>query len=411
MNLIKQYIAKCMRLYKGLPKASYVIFAATTINGMGIFVYPFLTLYLTKLLGYSAVEAGTFLMLASLAYVPGSIIGGKLADSFGRKKVLVISQFLVSLCLGICGFFEVSPIVPKLVLLYLCIDGFADPVRGAIHTDVTNSENRQASFSLGYLGHNLGYSVGPLLAGFLFYRSPRWLFWGNGIAGFLSVLLMMIFIPESKPTKEQVEETRVKNTSDKVYDGGLLKALLSRPQILILALCSSIIGLAYSQTLFALPLYTENIFGEQGAVIFGRLMSLNALVVVFFNAAIVALLKRFNPLKNVVLACVFFALGFAGYAYCHSILSLALLTVLWTLGEIINATNMGYYIANNTPINHRGRFNAIVPIIEGSGRCIGPYLAGFVILHQSLSFLWLLAGICCAIAGLIVYILYRAEGK
>lgn len=411
MSLIKKYISKCMRLYRGLPKASYVIFAATTINGMGIFVYPFLTLYLTKLLGYTAVEAGTFLMLASLAYVPGSIIGGKLADSFGRKKVLVLSQLLVSVCLGVCGFFEVSPIVPKLVLLYLCIDGFADPVRGAIHTDVTNPDNRQASFSLGYLGHNLGYSVGPLLAGILFYRSPRWLFWGNGIAGFLSVLLMMIFIPETKPTREEIEETRVKSTSDKVYDGGLLKALFSRPQILILALCSAIIGLAYSQTLFALPLYTETLFGEQGAIIFGRLMALNALVVVFFNAAIVALLKRFNALKNVVLACAFFAVGFTGYAYCHSILSLALLTVFWTLGEIINATNMNYYIANNTPINHRGRFNAIVPIIEGSGRCLGPYLAGFVILYQNLAFLWLLAGLCCAFAGLIVYVLYRVAGK
>jgi Na+/H+ antiporter NhaC len=54
------------------------------------------------------------------------------------------------------------------------------------------------------------------------------------------------------------------------------------------------------------------------------------------------------------------------YDFCYFLLS----TVIWTLGEILQATNTNVYIANHTPISHRGRFNAILPIIIGSGGCL-----------------------------------------
>ena len=45
-------------IYRGLPQPIYVLFFSTVINAVGIFVYPFLTLYLTRRLGYR-LQAGT----------------------------------------------------------------------------------------------------------------------------------------------------------------------------------------------------------------------------------------------------------------------------------------------------------------------------------------------------------------
>ncbi len=408
---MKNIVNRLFGVYRGLPFQVYVLFFATVINGLGIFVYPFLTLYLTELLGYTESQAGVFLFMASVVYIPGALMGGKLADRFGRKKVLIISQTLVTSALTVCGFMGVSVKVPYVILLYLFFDGFADPARSAIQTDITVPENRQASFALTYLGHNLGYAAGPLIAGFLFYRSPSWLFWGNGIMGFLSVFLIILFVPETKPTREAVEKTRNTDSVEKVHDGGLLSALLSRPRLLVLALFVSLYGFAYGQTLFSLPLLTASLFGEKGAEIFGQIMSLNAIIVVLCNAPAVALLRKNHPLKNIVFGGILFALGFSLYAFASRVWMIYMLTVVWTLGEVTEATNTHYYIANNTPINHRGRFSAVLPIIQGSGRALAPLIGGFIITGTGLSGLWLIAGAVCSAAAIGVFFLYRTERR
>ncbi|MGM0675698.1 MAG: MFS transporter [Spirochaetota bacterium] len=48
------------------------------------------------------------------------------------------------------------------------ICGAATPATIALATDLSTPDTRQATFSLLYLGHNLGFAVGPLVAGFLF---------------------------------------------------------------------------------------------------------------------------------------------------------------------------------------------------------------------------------------------------
>lgn len=216
------------QVYNGLPAPIYVLFWATLINGVGIFVYPFLVLFLTQKLGYGDAQAGLFMTIASILYIPGSFLGSKLADKFGRKKVMLISQALASSMFLICGLLGDSELVPAFIMLNLLFDGACDPARSALQTDVTSEENRQASFSLTYLGHNLGFIVGPLIAGILFYRAPQWLFWGNGIAGFIAVMLVMWKIPESKPDTETIEKSLHSNSLDKAERGGVFKCTIRR---------------------------------------------------------------------------------------------------------------------------------------------------------------------------------------
>lgn len=53
-------------------------------------------------------------------------------------------------------------------------------------------------------------------------------------------------------------------------------------------------------------------------------------------------------------------MGIRNYLKTHPFLPLFLLsTLLWTVGEILQVTNASVYVANNSPISHRGRFNAI----------------------------------------------------
>ncbi|WP_332448368.1 MFS transporter [Sphaerochaeta sp.] len=400
-----------LSLYRGLPQPIYILFFSTIINAVGIFVYPFLALYLTRRLGYTALEAGTFMTVASVLYVPGSFIGSKLADTIGRKPVLVIFQLLMDVCFLVAGFFEGQTIVPYLVLLALFFDGAVDPAREALKTDVTTMENRQVSFSLIYLGHNIGYAVGPLIAGYLFQSAVRWIFWGNALAGFVATLLVMARIKESKPSQEVIEQSKGWKTTDKGEEGGLFKALLTRPRLLFFALSITFFSYAYSQTLFALPLLTSKLFAEDGASIYGKMMALNGLVVVLANPILVSLLRRYHPLANTTLSGLLYAAAFALFAFATKASVFFLLTILYTIGEIISATNEHYYVANNTPISHRSRFAAILPIIMGTGHAIAPIVGGTIIETSSMSMLWLSTAISAFIGSMGVFLLYLTEKK
>ena len=398
-------------LYKGLPQPVYVLFFATIINGVGIFVYPFLVLLLTQHLGYSDAWAGTFLSVAAFAYLPGSFIGGKLADKIGRKRVMIVGQLLASAMFAVCGFLGNSQLVPLFIILNLLFDGATDPARSALMTDITTPENRQVSFSLNYLGHNMGFAIGPVIAGFLFYSAPNWLFFGNAIISSIAMIFVAFMVPESKPDKATIEASYESDSLEKGHPGGLLKALLSRPRLLALAFFITFFSFAYSQSLFALPLYTTQLFGKAGATLYGSMMSLNAIVVVLSNAFLVMALRKYHPLRNIAIAGVLFAIGFSFMGLAKSPIWLFVLTIVFTLGEVIDATNSNYYIANNTPISHRARFSAILPVIMGFGHGIAPLIGGQISTRWGLQYVWFAVGLSAIIGTVGVTILYLTEKK
>ena len=74
--------------YGGLPRSVYVLFFARIINRLGDFVRFFLTLYLTRILGMTEKRTGFFVTLSAVAVMAGNVAGGRLADSFGRKRTM-----------------------------------------------------------------------------------------------------------------------------------------------------------------------------------------------------------------------------------------------------------------------------------------------------------------------------------
>mgnify|MGYP001090002965 CR=1 FL=1 len=58
--------------YAGLNRSIYVLFIAQVVNSVGHFVHPFLTLFLTRKLGMGPLEAGFYVTLSALAWVPSS---------------------------------------------------------------------------------------------------------------------------------------------------------------------------------------------------------------------------------------------------------------------------------------------------------------------------------------------------
>lgn len=395
-------------IYAGLPKSIYVLFVVRIINALGAFVGPFLTMFLSKKIGLSSTTIGTFIMLNSLSTVPGSLVGGKISDTFGRKNVLVFFQGMAALCYIPCAFLGKSILIPFLLILSSFFNSVAQPAYGAMVADLTDINNRKNAYSLLYLGINLGFSIGPMIAGFLYANYIKMLFIGNSIAVFISVAVIFIFIKETRPEKEADEH--IINDFEKVDEGNLFGALAKRPMLLYFALLSMIYSFVYAQYPFCIPLQVDKIF-KNSSIVYGQIMATNGITVILLTTLITGMTKKLSAIQNVALAGIFYAFGFGMMYFIKGYFMFIVATVIWTIGEIMQSTNSGVYIANHTPMSHRGRFNAVIPLITGAGFAIGPQIMGIYIRNRRVIDAWPVVFVIAITASALFYVLYIAENK
>jgi hypothetical protein len=156
-------------------------------------------------------------------------------------------------------------------------------------------------------------------------------------------------------------------------------------------------NLAYAQWHYLLPIQLETLYPGEGAASFGALASLNGLVVLIFTPLLTAGLKRYPALWRVALGGFFYLIGFGSFAFAADRFWFALGCVIFTLGEITVTISYMPYIANRTPVTHRGRMNAVLPLIMGVGYTMGPAVMsrGLLYFPPEKGWLWV-AGVLAA---------------
>jgi len=390
LNFIRKNFER-MNIYSGLPRPVYILAIARVVNAMGNFVYPFLTLFLTEHLGFSAEKAGTYFAISAAAQVIGSVLGGKFTDKFGRKKLYLIFQGLTACCYLPCAFLGDSIIIAWLLIAAGFLSNAAQPANSAMVADLTNKDNRKQAYSLVYLGINLGFSIGPMIAAFL-YKNYTWLiFLGNAITIVLTLLLLLFCIDDTTPSENEIQDSKNRDDNESAEDSNVIKALLRRPSLLLFLIGVMVNSFVYSSIRFVLPLQLREVFGgDLGPKYFGYMMSANGIVIILITTFIIKITIKIKPIMNVSIASIFFAIGLGMLGFAKSFPVYILSVVFYTIGEILEATNTGVYIANHSPINHRGRFNAAVPLITGIGSSIAPYVFGRFMTHYGNRALWIM---------------------
>ncbi len=411
MKTSKKLLSK-VEIYSGLPRTIYILAIVRVVNAMGNFVYPFLTLFLTEHIGLSKKDAGTYFMISAFVQAAGSLIGGKLTDHFGRKKLYLIFQGFAALCFAPCAFLGNSIWIPRLLITAGFFMSAAQPANSAMITDLTNKDNRKSAFSLLYLGINLGFSVGPMIAGFLYRNHTRLIFLGNTVSIIIALILLSIFIEDTLPSKEEIEESKAVNDTESAEDTNVFKALLRRPSLSLFLVGKTINAFVYSTIGFVIPIQMTQIFGSDlGSKYFGFVMATNGIVIIISTTFILKLTMKIKPVINVALASLFYAVGFGMLGFVNSFPLFIFAAVLYTIGEILEATNSGVYIANHSPINHRGRFNAVIPLITGVGFSFGPYIFGRFIDSYGIKKLWIMCFILAFISSVFMRWLRTYEIK
>jgi len=404
--------------YKNLSIEIYKISFVRFIFSMGNFIYPFLTLFMVKKLGLSPQLASIYIIISGFTFLPGSIISGKIADKYGRKKILVFAVFIYLIIIfSVFFIYHFKIITNKIIAVLLIIANIFismtySPI-SAVITDVTTPLNRNEAFSLTYFATNVGFAFGPLIAGFLFENYTSMIFFGNGLFSLIG-FFVLLSLKETKPlnfkdlTSNFIEKERANLSEENLkINNSVIKFILKDMQYLLFILTTIFYYFAYSQVGFTLPIYLSNLFSQKGAKIYGFLQSTNAITVILLTPIISNLTNRKPPLLMVAIAGIFYAVGFGLYGIFRLFLLFIFSTVIWSIGEIIQIINQNIYIANKSPINLRAQMNSIFQILSGIGFLLGPIFSGFFQKKFDISFIWLLVFIVCLAGTLQLIVSYK----
>lgn len=378
--------------YGNLPFGIYILFIARIINRMGGFVQAFLAMFLQLRLGMDERQIANYLIAVGFMTMVTPYIGGRIADLKGRKVIYLFAQAVSAMLLMPCGFLVKSnpEVIPTLLIASAVVGSLVGPINSAMVADLTTSmEQRKRAFSLLYLGINVGVAIGPMMGGFLFEKHIILFFLVDAVSSFLSVILIGLFVKETRLTEKEMKAV---DGFEKMETGNTISVLLKRPVLILFMMFSMLNAVVYSQGNFGLPLFLGKLY-EDGAMKFGLLMSLNAIIVLIFTIPLTELLKKNKPIFNVSMASFLYMIGFGMMGIIREQFILFFISVfLWTIGEILAVTNHNVFVLAHTPVNYRGRFNAMIDIVMGVGHFTGPKIMSMITSQFDYNIAWFCIG-------------------
>jgi DHA2 family multidrug resistance protein len=129
---------------------------------------------------------------------------GWMAARFGRKRLYIVCTAGFTLASMLCG---LSQNIDQMVLFRLTQGAFGAalvPLAQVVMLDAYPREQRAAAMAIWGMGIMIGPIMGPVLGGYLTDNySWRWVFYVNVPFGILTVLGLMLFMPESRLSRDR----------------------------------------------------------------------------------------------------------------------------------------------------------------------------------------------------------------
>jgi len=371
-------IKKVFTQYQGLSRSIYIIFIARVVTTMGAFIWPLLTLILSQKMGYSATKIAVISIGVAALFIPANIIGGKLADKFNKKKIIIIFDSLSIAFFMACGFIEPGTLM---TVFFICAGLFANmegPSLEALIAESSKPNEREKVYSLSYLGHNLGFMFGVAIGGLLFNNYLNLAFIIDGATTMISTILIVLFVKVINVNElEEHEKNEYEDSVDEDVD--TFTVLKHRRSVWIQMVVFSLGAFIYSQWSFALPLYLEELFGDQSAPLFGFIASFNGFVVIIFTPILTALLSKMKELPKIIIGMTLYSLSYLIIKDNPAKYVFYIMIFAFTIGEIVNTLGASPFISRRVPDSHRGRVSSYMGIGYMIGAMGGQLIVGLTI--------------------------------
>ncbi|WP_343043435.1 MFS transporter [Paenibacillus tengchongensis] len=335
---------------------------------------PFLSIYLTQVLGASSTQTGFTVAVSSLVGVMASFYGGYISDVIGRKIVMLVSVFgwaLVffgfSAAQHLWVFFLVN------MLNGLCRSVF-EPTSRALLSDLTLPENKLLVFNLRYAAINLGVVFGPIIGLQLGSTQSTFPFM---IAGIVYIVYGAVLFLQFRVHGSSMPASPVKTEAPRLREA---LAVTGRDRVFLPVLLGTVfcvLGYGHFSSTLAQYLAMNPQFAN-GSQLFSFMLSLNAVTVLVVQYPVVRTARHFPPIVPLILGNLCVALSMLLFGLSGGVALLMFSVVLFTVGEVLLFTMMDMLIDRIARPEWKGTYFGTMGF-NNLGNVLAPVLGGLLL--------------------------------
>jgi DHA1 family tetracycline resistance protein-like MFS transporter len=293
---------------------------------------------------------------------------GMLSDRFGRRRVILISNF------GLGLDYIVMALAPTVGWLFVGrvisgITGASFTTAGAYIADVTPKEKRASSYGIIGAAWGLGFVLGPALGGILGAVNPRLPFWAAAGMTLLNAMYGLFVLPESLPPEKRTP-TFVWARANPL---GSLKLLRSHHELFGLATVNFLYYLAHQVLQSVMVLYVGYRYNWDARTVGLTLAVIGIGSVIVQGGLVRPVVARIGDRRALVTGLVFGTLGFAAWGLAP--------TGILFLAAIPLGSLMGFYgpaaqglMTHRVGASEQGQLQGANSSVQGIAGLVGPGL-------------------------------------
>jgi DHA1 family tetracycline resistance protein-like MFS transporter len=335
---------------------------------LGIII-PVLPKLVIDFLAGDAAQAADYLGLfgtawALMQFVFSPVHGG-LADRFGRRPVIVVSNF------GLGFDYILMALAPNLWWLFVgrVISGISAASISTAYAyiaDVTPPAERAARFGMLGVAFGAGFVFGPALGGLAGTVDPRLPFWIAAGLSLLNGVYGLLVLPESLP-----REKRAAFSWRKANPLGSLKLLRAQPRLMGLAIMSFLGSLAHASLPSIGVLYMMYRYGWDERIVGFTMAAVGLCAMIVQGGLIGPAVRSFGERNTLLLGLLFGVAGFTVWALAPTGLIFWLGIPLLALWGFANAASLGLMSRLVGP-SEQGQLQGANSSLMGIANLIGP---------------------------------------
>lgn len=381
-------------------RALLPIFLIVLVDILGMtIILPLLPFYSQE---FGATEFQIGLLVATFAacqLVSGPLLG-QLADRFGRRPLLLVSQIGTFI-----GFFVLGRASSLwMVFASRAIDGITAgnlSLAQAYVSDVTAKENRAKAFGIIGIAFGIGFLIGPAISGYLSQFGHRYpIYAAQGLSA-LSILATAVLLPRVRPQASGGQDG----------PGGRRLALLSwgryaeyfrRPELATLLYQFFAFAFAFAAFISGFALFAERRLSWHGvpfgAKHVGYVFAFSGFLGIILQGGLIGrLVKRFGEVKLTRAGFASFSVSYALLAYVHRVPELLASATLSSFGQGALRPALTAQITHVSRRDEQGLVLGMTQSLMAVAQIVAPLLTGFLIGHELIGAWAWMAAISAAI--------------
>ena len=354
------------------PRGVWVIAGTQLFASAGFSIcLPFFALYLHQERSLPMILIGTLYLISGIFSSMTQMIGGVLADRFGRRRLILGSSMIrLFIYSGLSVLVATSAPVWAIIITYISGQAVGMTMRPAIAamiTDLSPPGRLTETYGVLRVGQNVGWAAGPALGGYLITFLPySWLFAVAAFSSVFTFVFIFFFLGES-----------FHGTGERIPFGSMFSVAKDRLFLVFTCLCL-LVFMTMGQMGSTLSVFTVDRIGFSTAQ-YGLLLTANGIMVVLFQYPVARWAGRLTRARGLALGSLFYALGYLSLGGVHDFGWAMAAMVVITAGEIVFTPLTLSVVGGLSPRDYRWRYMGFFGLSQSMSMSLAPLVGGVLL--------------------------------